>query len=388
MNFSLKIVIVILIIIFAQTITLTSVAADYKGDVYFSKFDKGNSSLKFYLSENRNFIARKYILGPNDVINISFLGVPELNQEKIRIQPDGNVTIALLNTVNVAGFTIDELKELLVEKYKFYLKDPQVTINLVETKPFIVYISGAVVNPGSYELDTNTSESQFLNNTKPELRIMRKSPLLSNILVAAGGINFDADLERIIIKNRLEDISFEVNLLELLEQGDSNQDIYLMAGDVVYVPKLPTPLAVTNDNYKKYAGSTISPRTIPVKILGYVNNPGLIELDSSRSRNINSAIAAAGGYLKNAVYPPKKVYLSRIDNNGILVTTAINPMKTDMTVMPNDIIYVPDKPRPLIGKAFDFMNRLITPANSFASTYNNWALMFDPKRYQVNVISK
>ncbi len=376
----------LILITFLTLQSLPSLANDYKGDVYFEKYNHGKSNIKFYLSENRNFVTRKYLLGPNDVLSISFLGVPELDQKKIRIQPDGNITLALLGTTNIAGYTVAEFEELLLEKYKYYLKDPQITINLDETKPFIVYVSGAVLNPGSYELDTNTSEAQFMNNTKPELRIIRKSPLLSNVLVAAGGISFDADLEHIMISNKIEDAQFEVNLLELLEAGDANQDIYLMPGDVVHVPRLPTPVAVNPSDYKKYAGATFSPKDVPVKVLGYVNAPGLVKLDSSRSTNINSAIAAAGGYQRNASYPPKKVYLSRIDNNGMLITTAINPMKDDTIIMPNDIIYVPDKPRPMIGKAFDYLSRIIAPANMFASTYNNWALMFDPKRYQVRVI--
>lgn len=383
---NLKISFLLFIILISYNFSVS--ATEYKEDVFFSKYDQGQSTVKFYLSENRNYIARKYLLGPNDVLSISFLGIPELNQEKIRVQPDGNVTIALLGTVNIAGYTIEEFRELLTEKYKYYLKNPQVTINLDETKPFIVYVSGAVLNPGSYELDTNTSSSQFFNNTKPELRIIRKAPLLSNVIVAAGGISFDADLEHITIKNNIEHTSFEVNLLELLETGDANQDIYMMAGDIVYVPKLATPLAVSDTQYKKYSGSTISPRNIPVKVLGYVNNPGLIYLDSSQSLNINSAIANAGGYMKNTSYPPRKVYLSRIDNNNQLITTAINPMKKDITIMPNDIIYVPDKTRPVVGRALDYITRIISPAASFASAYNNWALMFDPQRYQVNVIEK
>jgi protein involved in polysaccharide export with SLBB domain len=365
---------------------ISAFAADYKDDVYFDKFNGSQSSTKFKLSANRYYTAREYILGPNDVMSISFLGVPELKQDRLRVQPDGNITLALLGTTNIAGYTIEEFEELLVEKYKYYLKDPKVTINLDETKPFIVYVSGAVRNPGSYELDTNTSNQQYMESSKPELRIVRKSPLLSNVLTATGGITYDADLEHIMISNKIKEVQFEVNLLELLAHGDANQDIYLMPGDVVHVPRLVSPLAVNPEKYQLIAGATFSPNDVPVKVLGYVNAPGLVKLDSSRSINLNSAIAAAGGYQKNASYPPKKVYLSRIDNNGLLVTTAINPMKDDVVVMPNDIIYVPDKPRPIIGRAFDYLTRLITPASTFANAYNNWALMFDPKRYQVRVV--
>ena len=92
---------------------------------------------------------------------------------------------------------------------------------------------------------------------------------------------------------------------------------------------------------------------------------------------------SAGGYVADAAYAPKKVYISRADASGKLVTRVVNPMSKDIVVMPNDIVYVPEKPRPLIGKAFDAMFKVLAPFNAAANTYNNGALMFDPKRYQV-----
>ncbi len=342
---------------------------------------ENSDNRKFSLHLDQSFTTRKYILGPNDIISISIYNVPDFDQKKVRVQPDGRVIITPLGSISVAGLTIDELHNLLVEKYSYYLVDPQVSVNLDESKPFIVYITGAVANPGSYELSTSTSDYRYIQSTKPEISIERKTPLLSNMLVAAGGINHDADLERVEIKNNIDGRNFEINLLKLLEEGDSSQDIYLMAGDSVHVPQLPTPLAISDEKYKKYASATFSPRIVPVKVYGYVNSPGLIKLDPSDSLNLNSAITSAGGYLLDSAYAPKQIYLSRVDSNGKLVTTVVNPMSNDLILMPNDIIYVPEKSRPLVGKAFDYVARVISPTNSFASSYNNWALIFDPKRF-------
>lgn len=340
--------------------------------------------IKSGLEFNSNEHSREYLLGVNDVISVFVYDSQEFNQEKIRVQPDGNIVLAPLGPIKASGKTIAELHNLLVNKYKFYLKDPQVTIRLDQTKPFVAYIRGNVLNPGGYELNTDTSTNQgFVSQDISLLQMQRKSPLLSNLLVAAGGAKFDSDFEHIKIKNKNTNEEFEVNLLRLLDTGDANQDVYLMAGDVIYVPKLPTPLAVSEDNYKKYMTSTFSPKYIPIKVFGYVTNPGIIKLDSSASITINSAIMGAGGYLTDAAYAPKKVYISRADASGKLVTKVVNPMSNDMIVMPNDIVYVPEKPRPLIAKAFEAINKVIMPINMFANTYNNWALMFNPTRYQV-----
>lgn len=340
--------------------------------------------IKSGLEYSSNDHSREYFLGVNDVISVFIYDCKEFDQEKIRVQPDGNIVLAPLGPIKASGKTLDELHNLLVKKYKFYLKDPQITIRLDQTKPFVAYIRGNVLNPGGYELNTDTSSNQgFVSQDISMLQMQRKSPLLSNLLVASGGAKFDSDLEHIKIKNKNTNEEFEVNLIRLLDNGDTNQDIYLTAGDSIYVPKLPTPLAVSEDNYKKYMTSTFSPKYIPVKVFGYVTNPGIIKLDSSSSITINSAIMGAGGYLTDAAYAPKKVYISRSDASGKLVTKVINPMSNDIIVMPNDIVYVPEKTRPLIGKAFDAINKVIMPANTFANSYNNWALMFNPTRYQV-----
>lgn len=340
--------------------------------------------IKSVLEFNSNEHSREYFLGVNDIISVFVYDSEEFNQERIRVQPDGNIVLAPLGSIKASGKTIEELHNLLVNKYKFYLKDPQVTIRLDQTKPFVAYVRGNVLNPGSYELSTDTSNRQgIISQDLALLQMDRKSPLLSNLLIAAGGAKFDSDFEHIKITNKATNEEFEVNLLNLLEKGDANQDVYLMAGDVIYVPKLPTPLAVSEDNYKKYMTSTFSPKYIPVKVFGYVTSPGIIKLDSSSSITINSAIMGAGGYLTDAAYAPKKVYISRADASGKLVTKVVNPMSNDMIVMPNDIVYVPEKSRPLIAKAFDAVNKIIMPVNTFANTYNNWALMFNPTRYQV-----
>jgi protein involved in polysaccharide export with SLBB domain len=335
-----------------------------------------------YLS--KSFNARSYILGPNDVFSMSVYDSPEFDKQNIKVQPDGKITVTPLGSFYVSGMTIEELQQSAEEKLKFYLKQPKVSIILEKTKPFLVYVSGAVINPGSYELQTDVSGyANAFNSGKLEIQIDRRTPILSNVLVAAGGIAFDADLEHVKIANKFEGSEYEINLFELIENGNNEQDIYLMSGDSIHIPRLPTPFAVDEAKYKKFASSTISPRYVPVKVFGYVNSPGLIKLDPGQSLNLNSAITAAGGYLRDSAYAPKKVFLSRADTSGKLVTKIVDPMENDITIMPNDIIYIPEKTRPLIGKAFDYLGRLISPANNFAGSYNNWALMFKPTRYQV-----
>ncbi len=66
----------------------------------------------------------------------------------------------------------------------------------------------------------------------------------------------------------------------------------------------------------------------------------MVKLDSSASITLNTALMEAGGYLTDAAYAPTRVYISRADASGKLVTKLVNPMKNDVVVMPNDIVYV------------------------------------------------
>jgi protein involved in polysaccharide export with SLBB domain len=334
-----------------------------------------------------NFTGRKYRLGPNDVLSISVYDAPEFSQDNLLVQPDGNITLAPFGAIDVAGTTIDALQKDVSERLKYYLNDPKVTVKLERTKPFQVYVTGGVLRPGAYEMVTDISRIQMVSNVgSPGVLMERKLPLLSNVLVAAGGLKYDADLEHVKVRNRFDGSSFEINVLDLIENGNTEQDLFLIAGDSVEVPSLPTPYALDDQKYRAMLGSSVFQKDIPVKVYGYVNKPGLYLLDGAQSANLNSAIGQAGGYLATeASYSPTKVYVSRVDDNGHLTTTTVDPRQSDMALRPNDIVYVPNKVVPRVGKAFDYMTRVVMPFASLAAGMNNWALLFDPSRFNVNL---
>ncbi len=334
------------------------------------------TSIKYYTS-------RKYILGPNDIISITVADGPEFNQKGVRVQPDGNIVLTGIGPINVSGMTVEELYATLVDHYRHYLRDPKVAINLDSMKPFIVYVSGAVVTPGSYELEADTSKYQAApDQNRPDIQVIRKTPLLSNVLVATGGLTYRADLENIKIVNAHEGTEMHVNLLDLINKNDTAQDIYLMPGDSIQVPELPLAKAAHGETYAKFSNTSFAQKQIPIRVYGYVNSPGLVSLNTSQSNRLNSAIVAAGGYSLASPYAPNKVYVSRVLENGKLATLSVNPKDEDMTLMPNDVVYVPEKTRPQVAKAFDYMSRIIAPINATAASYNNWALMFNPTRSQ------
>lgn len=333
-----------------------------------------------------NYTGRKYRLGPNDILTLSVYDSPEFSQKDVLVHPDGNITVIPFGQISVAGMTIEELQIDLTERLKHYLNDPQVTVKLEHIKPFQVYVSGGVLRPGAYEMVTDVFRNQMVSNYTPGVLLERKLPLLSNVLVAAGGLRHDADLEHVKIRNKFDNSVFEVNLLELVQNGDSQQDMFMIAGDTVEVPLLPSQFAVDEKKYKAILGSSIFQKEIPVKVYGYVNKPGLFMLDAAQSANVNSAIGAAGGFLaSDASYSPSKVIVSRVDANGRMANVSIDPRREDMTLHPNDIVYVPSKAVPRVGRAFDYMARIIQPLGTVGNAINSWSLIFDPTRFVINM---
>ncbi|MEB3245370.1 MAG: polysaccharide biosynthesis/export family protein [Vampirovibrionales bacterium] len=329
------------------------------------------------------YTQRPYLLGPNDVLSVSYLSAPELNLSQVRVGPDGHIMIPAAGKAYASGLTLDALKTTLEQQLSRYLVNPVIAINLVATKPYVIQVAGnGVMRPGTYEFNTNPSSGQVGASIRGEgnVKLERSTPLLSNALLASGGVMFDADVEHVVIENRQTNERYEVNLMDLI-QGPVIHDVVLAHGDIIHVPKLPTPYAVDMERYKAMASATFSQSQIPVRVFGFVNEPGLIQVDAAQSPRLSSAIAGAKGYYEaDFPYPPDKVYISRADANGRLTTTVVNPKKEDPYVMANDIVYVPQKSVPKVLLVFRSLSTILTPFNQTAGGYNSWALVFDPTR--------
>jgi protein involved in polysaccharide export with SLBB domain len=328
--------------------------------------------------------ARQYTLGPDDVLSIQVFNAPELTQEKIKIRPDGKLDCALLDEpLQVTGKTVEEARRTLLTAYARYYKAPQLTLSLVESKPFTISILGAVLHPGGYEFMTQSGNRMAQNNAGGGIPgappPQRTSPLLSNVLVAAGGISYDADISNIQIENAARNETMSVDLHKLLLGEAGSSDVYLIPGDRVHVPRLPAATRINENSFRLYAASSFSPRTIPVRVLGYVNRPGLVNLDAAQSRNLLSAIAEAGGFDSRAAYFPRRVYLYRSARRhdqdkaqGRLTRPVpVDPNRDDIALLPNDVIYVPQKAVPRVGLLFDFVERAVRPLFFAAQTYRS-----------------
>jgi polysaccharide biosynthesis/export protein VpsN len=92
--------------------------------------------------------AAEYLLGPGDKIKISVYDEPDLTVEKT-IDRTGVISFPFIEDVKVSQVTTNEVEKKIREGLLGdYLVDPQVTVTVVQYRPF--FIHGQVVRPGGY----------------------------------------------------------------------------------------------------------------------------------------------------------------------------------------------------------------------------------------------
>ena len=188
----------------------------------------------------------------------------------------------------------------------------QASFGLQSDKPIKIAVVGEVYRPGSHfvqpELlsrDNNGGANQGKRESIP--------PRLSQAINAASGIKPLADIEDVQVKRTAwngEEKLISVNLWEVIQSGDTSQDIILQEGDRVIIPQAT---AISKDRSQKQAEGTFSPEKITVNVVGEVVTPGPVEVRPNTP--LNQAILAAGGFDSQRANQ-KEVELVSLKPNG------------------------------------------------------------------------
>ena len=313
------------------------------------------------------------LVAPGDNLSITIFGEPDLSQTDVVVRADGNVTINPVGEIKVAGLTISELNSVVSGQLKQYLVDPKISIKLNNQKIAKVYIHGAVEKPGLYEhmlSPTYDPISGRTVSTSPDLTV-------ASVISKSGGILYNADLRHVKITNRGSGNSHTADLMQLIANGDSSQDVFLQSGDSVYVPTLTTDAQIPDDEFKLIASSSLAPSTFSVKVTGEVAKPGILAL-TANNPEISAAIAAAEGFTPDA--ERNVVKIQRATPRGNITTIYVNPQTQNYVLRPNDLVFVEAKAGAKLARTFGPMADFFFPFARFAESYNGWAGMFDPTR--------
>jgi polysaccharide export outer membrane protein len=158
-----------------------------------------------------------YVIGPEDVIDINVWKEPDMTRI-VPVRPDGKISLPLINDVQAAGSTPQQLASTVTEKLRKFLTEPQVTVIVTQINSQRVFVVGEVLRAGAFPLIPGMTVLQALSS--------------------AGGFTTFADVKKIHVMRLVngKHIELPFNYREVLKGDNPDQNIKLEPGDTVVVP--------------------------------------------------------------------------------------------------------------------------------------------------------
>jgi polysaccharide export outer membrane protein len=158
-----------------------------------------------------------YLIGPDDLLSIVFWREKDMSAD-VTVRPDGKISLPLLNDIQAAGLTPEQLRLNVTEVANKLIEEPTVSVVVKTINSRKVFITGQVGKPGPYPLGGPTTVLQ--------------------LIATAGGLQEYADSKKIIIvrseNGKSSTSSFNYN--DVVEGKNLKQNIDLKPGDTVIVP--------------------------------------------------------------------------------------------------------------------------------------------------------
>jgi polysaccharide biosynthesis/export protein len=160
-----------------------------------------------------------YTLHIGDVIALNYRYTPEFNQT-VTVQPDGSINLEIVGTVKVAGLSVDQARQQIVDLASVRLNHPELTITLQQFEQPYVVVAGEVDHPGKFDLRDNITAMQAI--------------------MLAGGFKDSARDTQVILFRRIKADEAEVRKLDLhnlKKNSDLERDTELEPGDMLLVTR-------------------------------------------------------------------------------------------------------------------------------------------------------
>jgi protein involved in polysaccharide export with SLBB domain len=236
--------------------------------------EESHKHLQAFLLQPRSPVAvNEYRVLPPDVLQITSIQVPDINNVKQQVSPDGKINLPLLGEVYVADHTPEEIEKILIEKSREFYDKADATVQVADYRSQKIYVFGQVTRPGPIPFTGSDTLIDVLAQVQPttmawpeRIRLARaKQPQRGGYLPdkaleeylwnkykdshdaeAPPAQDKDAaareELERQALKGPLEEADVVVvDLMAMMEKGKLSKNVLLRPNDVIYVP--PNPLA-------------------------------------------------------------------------------------------------------------------------------------------------
>lgn len=153
-------------------------------------------------------------LRPGDSLTVALQGIPDPSSHPVQIDEQGFISLPYIGNINAAGTTTSDLSQRIRETYisrKFY-NSLDVSVSVTER---YVYVGGEITRPG---------------------RIIWTPDLtLTKAIQSAGGFTLYAKETKVTLVRERQ--AYDVNIK--LAQRNPAQDLLLMPGDSIQVPRSP-----------------------------------------------------------------------------------------------------------------------------------------------------
>lgn len=228
----------------------------------------------------------EYVIGPDDVLQISFWQDPTLNTE-VKVGLDGKISLDIVGQVDAAGRTTAELQNDIVRLMSRLNKNiSQTTVRVAQYNYNHVFVIGQVNHSGKYSFE--------------------EIPDLWTIINEAGGASETGDLSRVTIIRGGEDAGKVevVNVNAALATGKLNNLPKIRRGDTIEIGRTPGSVQAAE------LGRSVEKKSL-LYVIGAVGDPGPVSYEENV--DVIEAVALAGGPSDGANL--KKVRLLMKDGN-------------------------------------------------------------------------
>jgi polysaccharide export outer membrane protein len=265
-----------------------------------------------------------YVLGPDDQIVVHAMESPEISDKPILIGTNGNITLPLGGRVKAGGLTVEQLETELNARLKTYVKDPQISVTVVEFRSQPVSVFGAVTKPGVIQL--------------------RGRKTLYEVLSMAGGLRETSGSTLTVTRHReygeipLPGATIDptgqfstarLNVQELLEGKNPAANIEIKPNDVISVSEADSNM---------------------IYVVGDVEHGGAFTLGGRQQLSVLRALSLAGG-LGRTAKPEKARIIRGAPGEGkpleiaVNISRMINGKAEDIALLPQDVLVVPTSSR-------------------------------------------
>jgi len=173
-------------------------------------------------NEAPRVLISSYKMSVGDQLQINVWKNPELSLSE-PVRPDGKISVPLVGDVMAVGLTPEELGKVIEKQLSAYVKSPNVTVILTSLQGH-AFLSRIRVT-GSVEKSISLTYHQGMT--------------VLDAVLEAGSLDLYADGNRTKLHRRTGSgsESYDIRLLDMMQDGDMTTNIILMPGDIITVPE-------------------------------------------------------------------------------------------------------------------------------------------------------